>query len=172
MNGWYDIAVLDGNAETLRQNEDEIGINKSKDFLHTMIQEEISAGIPSDRIVLGGFSQGGAMSIFSGLTAPVRLGGIVALSSYLLLSRKFKDIIPKGTAMVNQQTPIFMAHGTSDQVVNPHLGEMSRDILKEMSFNVNWKSYANMGHEACPEEIDDIQKFLEKSLPSLKKTEL
>ena len=78
--------------EAQARDEDKNGILASRDYFHSLIQEEIAAGIPADRIVLGGFSQGGAMSIFSGLTAPVKIGGIVGLSSWLLLNRAFSRI--------------------------------------------------------------------------------
>lgn len=105
-----------------------------------MIQKEIDAGIPADRIVIGGFSQGGAISIFSGLTAKVKLAGIIGLSSYLLLSLKFADFLPKPE--FNKETPIFMAHGDSDQVVNTALGRKSYDMLKDMGYNATFSLYA------------------------------
>lgn len=104
-----------------------------------MIQKEIDSGIPSDRIVIGGFSQGGAMSIFSGLTAKVKLAGIVALSSYLLLSLKFAELVPKPE--FNKETPVFMAHGDVDEVVNTELGKKSYELLKGMGYNAKFKIY-------------------------------
>jgi lysophospholipase I len=126
-------------VESLRRNEDEQGILRSQAYFHSLIQQEIDAGIPADRIVLGGFSQGGAMSLFSGLTAKVKLAGIVALSSYLVLSLKFAELVPKPE--LNKQTPIFMAHGDVDQVVNPSLGKASFELLKDMGYNVTMKTY-------------------------------
>lgn len=111
----------------------------SQAYFHELIQKEIDDGIPADRIVLGGFSQGGAMSMFAGLTSKVRLGGIVALSSYLLLSLKFADLVPKPE--FNKETPIFMAHGDSDQVVNFELGKKSYDLLKDMGYKPTLKIY-------------------------------
>ncbi|SPQ19671.1 8be0b131-e0c1-431b-8997-3c46d37006fa [Thermothielavioides terrestris] len=169
MPGWYDIHAIDGSVESLRRNEDEAGILLSQAYFHELIQQEIDAGIPSDRIIIGGFSQGGAMSIFSGLTAKVKLAGIVALSSYLLLSLKFADLVPKPE--VNKETPIFMAHGDSDQVVNTKLGRMSYDMLKSMGYNATLKIYEDMGHSACPEEMDDVEAFLTERLPALGSTE-
>ena len=159
MPGWYDIVSLelpvpcvggrltatvqhtiDGNAESLRKNEDEAGILLSQAYFHDLIQKEIDSGIPSDRIVLGGFSQGGAMSLFAGLTAKVKLAGIVALSSYLLLSLKFAELLPKPE--FNKETPILMAHGDRDRVVNTALGKKSFDVLKGMGYNATLKIYA------------------------------
>jgi predicted esterase len=131
--------TIDGNAESLRRNEDEAGILLSQAYFHDMIQKEIDAGIPADRIVIGGFSQGGAMSLFSGLTAKHKLAGIVALSSYLLLSLKFADLVAKPE--FNKETPIFMGHGDSDQVVNTELGKKSYELLKGMGYNATMKIY-------------------------------
>jgi predicted esterase len=131
--------VIDGTAESFRENEDEEGIATSQGYFHSLIQKEIDAGIPSDRIVLGGFSQGGAMSLFSGLTAKVKLAGIVALSSYLVLHDSFTQYLPKPE--VNKQTPIFMAHGKIDQVVNFEIGKMTFDLLTKMGYNATMKVY-------------------------------
>ncbi|KAK1907377.1 hypothetical protein P3342_005703 [Pyrenophora teres f. teres] len=112
MPGWYDIkslSTLDSRAE------DEKGIIESQKYFHSLIDEEVAKGIPANRIVIGGFSQGGAMSILSGVTYKNQLGGIFGLSCYLLLQKKIKDLIP--TDNPNQQTPIFMGHGDADQVV-------------------------------------------------------
>ncbi|KAK4232365.1 Phospholipase/carboxylesterase/thioesterase [Podospora fimiseda] len=167
MPGWYDIKRLDGNAESLRRDEDEPGVLVSQAYFHELIQKEIDSGIPADRIVIGGFSQGGAMSIFAGLTSKVKLAGIVGLSSYLLLSLKFADLVPKPTP--NQDTPIFLGHGDSDQVVNYELGKKSYDLLKGLGFKATFKTYPGMGHSACLEELDDIENFLKERLPALGK---
>lgn len=95
---------IDGTAEVTHQFEDDKGILKSQEYFHSLIQAEVDAGIASDRIVLGGFSQGGAISIFSGLTAKVKLAAIVSLSGYLLLSSKLKDLVPQPE--FNKETPI------------------------------------------------------------------
>lgn len=135
--------------------------------MHSLIQSEIDAGIPSDRIVLGGFSQGGAMSMFAGLTAKVKLAGIVALSSYLVLSLKFAELVPHPE--VNKGTPVFMAHGDADQVVNFALGKMSYDFLKDKGYNATFRQYEGMGHSACLEELDEVESFLRSRLPPLGK---
>lgn len=163
MPGWYDIVSasichgpigpprhstdtfsppqvsIDGSADSLRRSEDEAGILLSQKYMHSLIQSEIDSGIPADRIVVGGFSQGGAMSMFSGLTAPFKLAGIVALSSYLLLSLKFAQLVPHPE--FNKETPIFMGHGDRDQVVNIALGKGSFDLLKELGYNATLKVY-------------------------------
>ena len=91
MPGWYDIKSLDKINE---RDEDEVGIKRSQEYFHSLIDAEVEAGIPADRVVLGGFSQGGAMSILSGVTYKNKLGGIVGLSCYLLLQGKIKEMIP------------------------------------------------------------------------------
>ncbi|EON99057.1 putative acyl-protein thioesterase 1 protein [Phaeoacremonium minimum UCRPA7] len=163
MPGWFDIAVLDGEIESMCANEDAAGITASREYLHGLIQKEIDAGIPADRIVLGGFSQGGAMSIFAGLTAKVKLAGIVALSSWLLLSMQFRELLPKPE--FNRDTPILMLHGDSDPLVRTELGKLSYSTLNAMGYDISWKEYPGMGHSACLEELDDVETFLGKRLP-------
>jgi len=132
--------TIDGTTESLTKDEDEAGVLVSQAYFHGLIQAEIDSGIPADRIVLGGFSQGGAMAIFAGLTAKVKLAGIVALSSYLLLSAKFQnDYFPQ--CEVNKQTPILMCHGSADPVVPTFLGKLSLEKIKTMGFDVTWKEY-------------------------------
>ncbi|KAK3941941.1 Phospholipase/carboxylesterase/thioesterase [Diplogelasinospora grovesii] len=167
MPGWYDIAAIDGTAESLSRSEDEAGILRSQEYFHGLIQNEVDAGIPGDRIVLGGFSQGGAISIFSGLTAKVKLAGIVGLSSYLLLSTKFDKLVPKPE--FNKETPILMAHGDCDVVVKWELGDKSYRQLKDMGYNVKMTTYKGMGHNACLEELDEVEAFLRERLPALDK---
>ncbi|KAH9436910.1 hypothetical protein MCOR02_000574 [Pyricularia oryzae] len=171
MPGWYDIVSrttvprksIDGTPESLRKDEDEEGILLSQKYFHELIQQEIDAGIPSERIVLGGFSQGGVMSIFSGLTAKVKLAAIVAMSAYVPLSLKFKELVASCEA--NKATPIWMGHGTTDLVVPTVLGMMSEALLKDEGYQVSMKLYPGMGHSACPEELDEVEAFLRKSLP-------
>ncbi|KAB5562797.1 Phospholipase/carboxylesterase/thioesterase [Coniochaeta sp. 2T2.1] len=165
MPGWYDIVSIDGSPESLRRSEDEAGILLSQKYIHSLVQSEIDSGIPSDRIVLGGFSQGGALSMFAGLTAPFKLAGIVALSSYLLLSLKFAQLVPHPE--FNKDTPVWMGHGDRDNVVNFQLGKKSCDMLKEMGYNATLKVYPGMMHSACPEELDEVEHFLAEKLPAV-----
>ncbi|OAA61637.1 acyl-protein thioesterase 1 [Niveomyces insectorum RCEF 264] len=167
MPGWYDIAAIDGTVDSLRRNEDEAGILASRTYFQQLVQQEVDSGIPPDRIVLGGFSQGGALAIFAGITSPVRLAGVVAMSTYLLLSAKLEaTYIPQpAAANVNAQLPILMCHGTADPVVPMQLGQLSRDTLRRLGYPVEWKEFAGMAHSACPEELDDVEAFLHKVLP-------
>lgn len=103
------------------------------------MQAEVAAGIASDRIVLGGFSQGGAMSIFAGLLAPFKLGGVVGLSSWLLLNRTFKDRVPADSP--NRDTPVFMGHGDRDPLVLYPLAQASEKKLTELGYKVSFKTY-------------------------------
>jgi predicted esterase len=138
MPGWYDIKSL-GKIES--RSDDEAGIKESSKYIHDLIANEISAkGIPAERIVLGGFSQGGAMSLYSGLTAPKKLGGIVGLSCYLLLRDKIKDLaIEAGNA--NEKTKIFMGHGTADPVVRYDYGIMTSEVLRDIGYSIDFKTY-------------------------------
>ncbi|KAJ9155721.1 Acyl-protein thioesterase 1 [Pleurostoma richardsiae] len=163
MPGWFDIKELADEMDPFRRPEDEAGVKVSIEYFHSLIQAEIDAGIPSDRIVLGGFSQGGAMSIISGLTAPVKLGGIIGMSSWLLLNRKFRQLLPKPE--LNQDTPLLMCHGDEDPVVKTVLGKLSYQMLNTLGYKVTWKEYPGMGHSACLEELDDVEEFLRERLP-------
>lgn len=127
----------------LQAGQDEVGILRSRDYFHGLIKSEVDAGIPSNRIVLGGFSQGGAMSIFSGITAPQKLGGIFGLSCYLLLHSKFKELVAVDGP--NKDTPIFMGHGDSDPLVKPAFGQMTAQLLKQEGFKVELKMYRYVG---------------------------
>lgn len=141
MPGWYDIKSL----STLQdREEDEAGIIKSRDYFHSLIDQEIAKGIPANRIVIGGFSQGGAMSLLSGVTYKNQLGGIFGLSCYLLLQQKIKDMIPDDSP--NQNTPIFMGHGDADQVVAHKWGKMSADELIKHGYKVDFRTYKYAAH--------------------------
>jgi predicted esterase len=101
MPGWYDISNF---SDLATRTEDEVGCQRSAKYFHQLIDEEIKSGIPSERIVLGGFSQGGAISLLAGVTAPNKLGGIFGLSCYLVLQSKLKELTPKDSP--NAKTPI------------------------------------------------------------------
>lgn len=112
---------------------------KSRDTFNALVQEEMKKGIKSERIVLGGFSQGGAMSLFSGLTSDVKIGGIFGLSCYLLLGDKIKELIPK--EFPNKDTPIFMGHGDADSIVKFEYGVKSAEAIKELGVDVDFRKY-------------------------------
>ena len=150
MPAWYDIYGPD-----LLQRQDAVGIAHSAQAIAALIEHEIARGIPAERIVLAGFSQGCAMALHTGLRFPQRLAGIMALSGYLPLA----DTLATERASANRHTPIFMAHGSQDPVVLPARGEASRDLLQQLGHPVQWHSYP-MPHSVHPREIADISAFL------------
>lgn len=155
MPGWYDILGLSISAP-----EDEKGLMEMLPQIKQLITNEMNAGIPSERIILGGFSQGAAMSLLSALTLNVKLGGFVVLSGYLPLMQKSKALDTR----INKQTPIFMAHGTSDGVVPFEWGVGSHKALQSAGLNVAFNKYSDMGHSTCPAELEDFSKFISKVL--------
>ncbi len=155
MRAWYDIISLDHNAL-----QDEDGIRASQGRIEQLIQDQIAAGIPAERILLAGFSQGGAITLQTALRLDTKLAGVLALSTYLPLGSSLPD--ERGAA--NQSTPILMCHGEYDPVVPFDLGETSRDQLLELGYSVEWKAYP-MGHEVCMEEITLIGQFIRRVLP-------
>jgi predicted esterase len=126
-------------VDDLRKNQDEAGMMITREYLRGLIQAEIDAGILSERIVLGGFSQGGAMSLLAGLTAKVKLAGVLALSSWLPLDSKFSTLLQE--AKLNEATPILMCHGTADAVVPVVLGQQSSSLLQGLGFSITFTSY-------------------------------
>ncbi|ORY00369.1 Phospholipase/carboxylesterase/thioesterase [Clohesyomyces aquaticus] len=162
MPGWYDIKSL---SDLASREEDEAGITRSRGYLHSLIDTEVASGIPANRVVIGGFSQGGAMSLISGVTYKNQLGGIFGLSCYLLLQSKLKSLIP--TDSPNQNTPIFLGHGDADQVVAHKYGKASADALKELGYKVDFRTYENLVHSADPDEIDHLEEYLNQQIPAL-----
>jgi phospholipase/carboxylesterase len=155
MRAWYDIAALDR-----RTTEDENGIRASQTAIDTLIRRENARGISSERIVLAGFSQGGAMALFAGTRYPERLAGIMGLSCYQVLAGHFAA----ERSAANQATPVFLAHGTQDPVVAPILGEEARRQLEASGYSVEWHAYS-MPHSVSPEEVADIAAWLRRVLP-------
>ncbi len=149
MRAWYDILRLDGGAE------DAAGIRASQVQVEALITEEVKKGIKPARIVLAGFSQGGAIALHTGLRHPAALAGVLALSTYLPLNETLK----KEAGEANRKTPIFMAHGQHDDIIPLARAEQSRKILAGAGYDVRWKTYP-MPHSVCAEEIADIAQFL------------
>lgn len=150
MRAWYDIYSL----ENLDQ-EDHAGMIEAKQIVESLIQQEMDRGVPAQRIILMGFSQGGAVALYSGLRFSQRLGGIGALSTYLPLA----DMLTDEKHAANADIPIFMAHGQFDPVVRFALGEASCQALKQLGYPVEWHRYS-MEHSVCLEEIQDIGQWL------------
>ena len=155
MRAWYDIIAIDQRAV-----EDESGIRASQALITALIHRENARGILTGRIVLAGFSQGGAMALYGGTRYSERLAGIIGLSCYQVLAGRFAA--ERNPA--NQATPIFLAHGTQDPVVLPALGEAARQQLQAAGYTVEWHAYS-MPHSVCPEEVADIAAWLRRVLP-------
>ncbi len=150
MRAWYDISMND-----IARLPDEEGIRESQAAVERLIARERDRGIESARIVLAGFSQGGAIALQAGLRHAQRLGGIVALSTYLAL----EDSLDAEASAANRATPIFMAHGTQDPIVPLSLAEASAAALKRRGYKVEWKTWP-MAHAVCAEEIRSLADFL------------
>lgn len=151
MRAWFDIYSLEN-----LEKEDEVGILEAQRAVTSLINQEILAGIPSDRIVLAGFSQGGAMALHSGLRYEKSLAGIIGLSTYLPLAKKLSH----EASNANKQTPILIAHGRFDPVLPIILGQRTYELLKQLDYPAEWHDYP-MEHQVCFEEIKMIGKWLE-----------
>ena len=150
MRGWYDITSLD-----IANRDDEAGIVESSAMLTRLCDQQLAQGIAATRIIVAGFSQGGAIALYAGLRYAHTLGGIMALSTYLPMQQRLQQ---ESTA-ANRNTPIFMAHGLHDDVVATQFGQQTRALLQQQGYRVQWHDYA-MGHSVCMEEIDDISNWL------------
>jgi len=150
MRAWYDIAY-----QELAFKEDERGLRESQKLIEELIVRENTRGIPSSRIVLSGFSQGGVLALQTGLRQSKPLAGLMALSSYLPMS----PMIEVERNAASNSVPIFMGHGITDNIVPLALGKMSRDTLIKLGYEVEWHQYT-MPHSVCPEELADIGVWL------------
>jgi phospholipase/carboxylesterase len=154
MRAWYDIRGFDRHAM-----QDERGVRESDSAIRALIRRENERGVATKHIVLAGFSQGGAMALFTGTRLAEQLAGIIGLSCYLLLASSFAA----ERQPANQTRPIFLAHGSFDAVIDPRLGEETRALLEAEGYAVEWHSYP-MPHAVCPEEIAAIAAFLHRVL--------
>ena len=154
MRAWYDILSMDRT-----DLEDEEGIYASAAAVSALIAAEVERGIPADRIVIAGFSQGGAIALHVALRYPQPLAGVLALSAYLPLARKLAAEKSEANAFI----PVFMAHGADDATLLEALGLSSREAMQRQGYEIEWRSY-RMGHSVCAEEIDDINRWLSRTL--------
>jgi phospholipase/carboxylesterase len=154
MRAWYDIAAFD-----LHARQDEAGMRASIGEVETLIARERGRGVPSEHILLAGFSQGGAIALAAGLRHPERLGGIIALSTYLPLLATLAG----ERHAANAALPIFWGHGTLDPVVILQRGTDSRDLLQSLGYTVDWHIYPR-AHSVCAEEIGDLRRWLGQRL--------
>jgi phospholipase/carboxylesterase len=153
MRAWYDVFELGGGRE------DEAGLRASQAIIEGLIAREKARGIPAGRIVLAGFSQGGAMALQAGLRHPERLAGLLVLSAYLPLASS----LPAEASPAAREVPIFMGHGLYDELIPVARARRSRDRLGELGYNVAWHEYP-MAHSVCPEEIRDLATWLRGTL--------
>lgn len=156
MRAWYDI--LDA---SFSYREDAAGIEESAQALETLIEREVDRGIAVKRIILAGFSQGGAIALYTGLRYPRSLAGIMALSTYLPLLKEAE----LKTHSANRDTPILMTHGTEDAIIPYALAVQSKELMEKSGFRIEWHGYP-MGHGLCPEETGHISSWLIRILES------
>lgn len=158
MRAWYDIISLEPTSRRI----DESGIVASRETIRSLIAIEKSRGIPVDRIFLAGFSQGGAVAYTTALTHPEKLAGVIALSTYI----PSPSLLTEESAGPNRTTPIFVAHGTFDDVVSPALGLAARNFLQERGYALEWHDYP-MPHSVCLEEIKAIGHWLAERMQAI-----
>lgn len=152
MRAWYDIVSLQ-----IDQRADESGVRDSIREVEALIARERDRGVPAERTILAGFSQGGAIALATALRREAGLAGVVALSTYLPLANATKD----ESTVAGRKTPVFMAHGSQDPVVPQALGQRSREALQTLGVAVEWHSYP-MPHSVCAEEIRDLGDWLSR----------
>ncbi|XP_053571019.1 acyl-protein thioesterase 1 [Bombina bombina] len=159
MPSWFDIIGLSPDAQ-----EDDAGIKRASENIKAIIDQEVKNGIPSNRIVLGGFSQGGALSLYTALTSNQKLAGVLALSCWLPLRSSF----PQAAAnTANKDVSILQCHGDCDPLVPLVFGSLTAEKLKTIinPANVNFKTYSGLSHSSCTQEMTDVKHFIEKQLP-------
>ncbi len=150
MPAWFDVRDLE-----LRRDIDEAGVRESAAQIEALIEREGERGVAPSRILLAGFSQGGAIALHLALRHARPLAGVIALSTYLVC----RNSLPEEASAANREMPLFQAHGTQDPMVLPQFGEQSRDFLLEMGYRVEWHCYP-MGHEIHPDEIRDLGQWI------------
>jgi phospholipase/carboxylesterase len=155
MRAWYDLFGLNKDSP-----QDAVGIEASQVEIEALIAHAIALSIPSNRIALAGFSQGGAIALHTALRHKQTLAGVLALSTYLPL----KSTLPAQKSVANQSIPIFMAHGKADEVIRIETAQSSHQQLLDSGYEVEWREYS-MAHSVNADEIADIRQFLLKILP-------
>lgn len=154
LRAWYDVR-----SDKIDDREDRAGIREMAARVSLLLESIEKTGVPRERIFLGGFSQGAALSLYTGLRETRPLGGIIALSGYLPLAGSlFAEITPAG-----RRTPVFMAHGLFDSVISPVTAQRSAQVVKELNSAFSWQPF-DMDHEICPDELTAIARFLQRRL--------
>ena len=151
MPGWYDIAMNE-----IERKPDEAGVRESQAAIDALIDREVDRGMASDKIILAGFSQGGAVALQAGLRQTRALAGILALSTYLTLG----DSLANEKTLANANIPILMAHGSQDPIVPLALARASHDAMKAQGYQVEWREYP-MQHSLCGEEVEEISGWIQ-----------
>jgi phospholipase/carboxylesterase len=154
MRAWYDIVSLDAEGRS-----DEAGVRESSAFLLGLVEQELSRGIEPGRIVLAGFSQGGAIAMHAGLRYQEQLAGLMLLSTYLPVPGAFAAEVRDNPSSQPRSVPIMMAHGTLDPMLPLALGKESAAMIEAAGYTVDWHEYP-MAHGVCPAEIADIRTYL------------
>jgi phospholipase/carboxylesterase len=154
MRAWYDIFSLESGSP-----QDDAGIHRSQVEIEILIAQEVARGVASENILLAGFSQGGAIALHTALRHKQRLAGVLALSTYLPLHAT----LASEQNAANAKIPIFMAHGSYDDIIKPEIASASRNKLLKMGYPVVWYQYA-MAHSVCGDEISDIRGFIMTNL--------
>lgn len=155
MPSWFDLKTLD-----IGGPEDEDGIRKATKNVHEMIRSEMQAGISANRIMLGGFSQGGALALYAALTFAEPLAGVMALSCWLPMHKNFPGLLKCPNTV-----PILQCHGDCDPVVPYKFGQLSSSVLKTFMKNSQFQSYRGLSHSSSEAELEDMKKFIEKHVP-------
>ena len=158
-NGWVMRAWYDVRPEAGERREDEAGVRASEQAIRLMIEREVTRGVTPERIVLAGFSQGGAMALHTALRYPERLAGVMALSCFLPLPQT----LASEASAANRDAPIFMAHGTADALIPLERSRRAVNALQALGYTVEWHEY-QMAHAVCPEEIAHISRWLTRVL--------
>ncbi|KAJ2944364.1 hypothetical protein O0L34_g18365 [Tuta absoluta] len=156
MPSWFDLRTLDATAP-----EDEEGILRATTLVHALIADEVKGGVPANRILLGGFSQGGALALHAALTYPQPLAGVIALSCWLPRHAHFPDGVKAPLEL-----PIFQAHGDCDPVVPFKWGQMTASFLKTFMKNCEFTTYQGLSHSSSEAELKDMRGFIERTLPA------
>ena len=156
MRAWYDITGLGPDRK-----EDDAGIRESAGVVNGYIEQQNARGVATERIVIAGFSQGGAIALQASLRYSERLGGVMALSTYLPL----RESVAAEASRANKDLPILMCHGLRDPMIAAAIGKASRDQLVSLGYTVEWQSYP-MEHQVCMEEVHDISRWLQARLES------
>ncbi|ETN65714.1 acyl-protein thioesterase 1,2 [Anopheles darlingi] len=155
LNSWFDLKSI-----SISDPEDEEGIKRATRTVHELIQSEIKAGIASNRIMLGGFSQGGALALYAGLTFVEPLAGIMALSCWLPMHKRFP-----GDRKCPENVPILQCHGDCDPIVFYKFGQLSSSVLKSFMQKSHFQTYEGLGHSACDAELADMKNFIATNVP-------